>query len=177
MTLFSKKPEETTEAQTLGMRIAEARKKHGYTQEEFSQKLNVTAQAVSKWENDLSCPDIQLLPQISKLLEISIDELLTGEEKKTAEEHYSGEKPLKADNLRLQIHVISPNKRPTDVTLPMTMVKRLSKIGNVISGVIGGTSLGQEQLEQILALIEDGAVGELLNVTAEDGTEVVIEIK
>ena len=46
MTLFSKKPEETTEVQTLGMRIAEERKKHGYTQEEFSQKLNVTAQAV-----------------------------------------------------------------------------------------------------------------------------------
>ena len=55
MTLFSKKPEETSGAQTLGMRIAEARKKHGYTQEDFSQKLNVTAQAVSKWENDLSC--------------------------------------------------------------------------------------------------------------------------
>ena len=176
MTLFSKKPEETSGAQTLGMRIAEARKKHGYTQEDFSQKLNVTAQAVSKWENDLSCPDIQLLPQISKLLGISVDELLTGEGKKT-EEHDSGEKPPKADNLRLQIHVISPNKRPTDVTLPMSMVKRLSKIGNGISGVIGGTSLGQEQLEQILELIEDGAVGELLNVTAEDGTEVVIEIK
>ena len=176
MTLFSKKPEETPEVQTLGMRISEERKKHGYTQEEFSQKLNVTAQAVSKWENDLSCPDIQLLPQISKLLDISIDELLTGKDKKT-EEHDSSEKPQKTDNLRLQIHVISPNKRPTDVTLPMSMVKRLSKIGNGISGVIGGTSLGQEQLEQILELIEDGAVGELLNVTAEDGTEVVIEIK
>lgn len=64
---------------TLGKRIAEQRKIKGMKQEELAEKLNVSAQAVSKWENDQSCPDISILPELSKLLGISIDELLTGE--------------------------------------------------------------------------------------------------
>ena len=64
---------------TLGKRISEQRKIKGMKQEELAEKLNVSAQAVSKWENDQSCPDISILPELSKLLGISIDELLTGE--------------------------------------------------------------------------------------------------
>lgn len=175
MTLFSKKPDDAKE-QTLGERIAEARKRNGYTQEEFSQKLNVTAQAVSKWENDLSCPDIQLLPKIAELLDVSIDELLTGEKKKTEEKQEKAEQRPVQDHLRLQIHVLTENKKPVNVTLPMSLVRRIARIGNGISGVIGNASIDQKQLEQILALVDEGAVGELLRVTAEDGTEVVIEI-
>lgn len=176
MTLFSKKSDEDAKEQTLGERIAEARKRNGYTQEEFSQKLNVTAQAVSKWENDLSCPDIQLLPKIAELLNVSIDELLTGEKKKTEEKQEKAEHRPVPDNLRLQIHILTENKKPVNVTLPMSLVRRIAKIGNGISGVIGNASIDQKQLEQILALVDEGAAGELLHVTAEDGTEVVIEI-
>ena len=64
--------------QTLGERIAEKRKKKGLTQEELADKLGVSAQAVSKWENDISCPDIMTLPNLSDRLGISIDELLRG---------------------------------------------------------------------------------------------------
>ncbi len=58
---------------TLGKRISEQRKIKGTKQEELAEKLNVSAQAVSKWENDQSCPDISILPELSKLLGISID--------------------------------------------------------------------------------------------------------
>ena len=64
---------------TLGKRISEQRKIKGLTQEDLAEKLNISAQAVSKWENDQSCPDISILPELSKILGISIDELLTGE--------------------------------------------------------------------------------------------------
>lgn len=60
---------------SLGSRIAYYRKLNAMTQEEFSQKLNVSAQAVSKWEQQLSSPDIMLLPVISDIFQISIDEL------------------------------------------------------------------------------------------------------
>lgn len=50
--------------QTLGSRIAELRRKKNMTQEELAAELGVTPQAVSKWENDLSCPDITLLPRV-----------------------------------------------------------------------------------------------------------------
>lgn len=50
-------------SQTLGQRIAELRKKEGLTQEELAEKLGVSPQAVSKWENDISCPDIMSIPR------------------------------------------------------------------------------------------------------------------
>ena len=46
---------------TFGKRFQELRKKHQYTQEDIANKLNITPQAVSKWENDISAPDITLL--------------------------------------------------------------------------------------------------------------------
>lgn len=74
---------------TIGKRIAELRKKSGMTQAELAGKLNVTDKAVSKWERDLSCPDISLLPKIAALFSISLDELMQGAsyEKQNQEEN------------------------------------------------------------------------------------------
>jgi len=56
-------------------RIGQLRKQKGLTQEQLASRLGVTSQAVSKWENELSCPDVALLPVISDLFGISVDEL------------------------------------------------------------------------------------------------------
>ena len=60
---------------TIGMQIAGFRKKHSMTQETLAQKLGVTNQAVSKWESDICCPDVMLLPKLAEIFEISLDEL------------------------------------------------------------------------------------------------------
>ena len=60
----------------LGKRIAKNRKKLNLTQDQLAEKMGVTAQAVSKWENDLSCPDISMLPRLADLFGMSIDELM-----------------------------------------------------------------------------------------------------
>ena len=65
--------------QTLGKRISFHRKRLGLTQDQLAERLGVTAQAVSKWENDLSCPDIAMLPKLASLFGISIDALLGSE--------------------------------------------------------------------------------------------------
>lgn len=59
----------------IGKKIAELRKEKNMTQEQLALKLGVTNQAVSKWESDLCYPDITLLPELSKALDISLDEL------------------------------------------------------------------------------------------------------
>lgn len=61
---------------TFGMMIAELRKEHGMTQLELAEKMGVTDKAVSKWERDLSCPDINSLPTLAALLHVSVDELM-----------------------------------------------------------------------------------------------------
>ena len=58
----------------LGNNISEKRKAKGMTQEELAANLGVSPQAVSKWENNLSCPDISLLPAIAKIFGMSVDE-------------------------------------------------------------------------------------------------------
>ena len=61
---------------TIGDRIAQYRKNRGLTQEALAKLLDVTNQAVSKWESDQCCPDIQLLPKLADVFEISVDALL-----------------------------------------------------------------------------------------------------
>lgn len=61
---------------TLGKRITANRKRLGLTQDQLAEKLGITAQAVSKWENDLSCPDISILPKLADIFHITTDELL-----------------------------------------------------------------------------------------------------
>ncbi len=61
---------------TLGMMIAELRKEKGMTQLELAEKMGVTDKAVSKWERDLSCPDINSLPNLAEILGVTVDELM-----------------------------------------------------------------------------------------------------
>lgn len=62
--------------ETLGKRIVARRKGLGLTQDALAERLGVTAQAVSKWENDQSCPDITMLPKLAEVFGCSTDELL-----------------------------------------------------------------------------------------------------
>ena len=61
---------------TLGTMIAELRKQQGMTQLELAEKMGVTDKAVSKWERDLSCPDINSLPKLAEILGVSVEELM-----------------------------------------------------------------------------------------------------
>lgn len=65
----------------VGQRISSLRKERGYTQEQVAEFLHVTGQAVSKWEKGHALPDTSLLPLLARVLNISIDRLLTGEER------------------------------------------------------------------------------------------------
>ena len=63
----------------IGKFIATSRKQKGLTQTELADRLNITDRAVSKWERGKGCPDISLLEDLSKVLDVSIIELLKGE--------------------------------------------------------------------------------------------------
>lgn len=75
----------TTSSETLGRRIARLRLAKTATQERLAKELNVSPQAVSKWENDMNYPDISLLPDLARFLGVSVDELLSGANASTQE--------------------------------------------------------------------------------------------
>ena len=75
----------TTSSETLGRRIARLRLARTATQERLAKELNVSPQAVSKWENDINYPDISLLPDLARFLGVSVDELLSGASASTQE--------------------------------------------------------------------------------------------
>ena len=62
--------------QTLGMMISTLRKEKGMTQLELAEQMGVTDKAVSKWERDLSFPDINSIPKLAEIFEVSVDELM-----------------------------------------------------------------------------------------------------
>lgn len=62
--------------QTMGEMIAALRRERGMTQRELAEQMNVTDKAVSKWERDLSCPDINSIPKLAQILGVSVEELM-----------------------------------------------------------------------------------------------------
>ena len=80
-----------TMKKTLGTMIAELRKAEGMTQLELAEKMGVTDKAVSKWERDLSCPDINSLPKLAEIFGISVDDLMQVKQEASRPEKSVGE--------------------------------------------------------------------------------------
>ncbi len=66
---------------SIGEIIASLRKAKGMTQNELAEKMNVTDKAVSKWERDLSCPDVNTISKLADILDVSVEELLKAKKK------------------------------------------------------------------------------------------------
>ena len=183
MTVFNMSDKERSEKQnkegtvneTLGSRIARYRKQRNFTQGEFAELLNVTPQAVSKWENDVSCPDITLLPAISDIFGITVDELLTGRVKAPLPEKEK-KRRKNIDKLRLVIRVLRPMQKPIRIALPLSVVKRFARLGVSISNAVGGDYISEEQLSEIMNMVDEGISGVILDIVTEDDTNVIVEI-
>ena len=66
----------------LGEMISSLRKEKGMTQSELAEKMNVTDKAVSKWERNLACPDVNSIPKLAEVLGITVEELLNAQTRK-----------------------------------------------------------------------------------------------
>ncbi len=164
---------------TLGKRIAALRRDKGLKQDDLAQQLGVTPQAVSKWENDQTCPDITLLPQLAQILGVSVDELLSG---KAPQE----EPPVKVlpveqrkdwQDMVLRIVVDSADGDKVRVNLPLALVEAAIDMGADMSQVTGSDALKGIDLGKILELVRRGSVGNLVEVDSADGDIVRIFVE
>ena len=156
---------------TIGERISRARKERGYTQEKLAEKMGVSSQAVSKWENDQSYPDITTLPMLGELLGLSVDEILSGRKSEVP-----GEVSVVADEERddwkkrvLRI-VCNDSGDKIRVNLPMTLVAAAIDMGIGLGDVsMGGRKLDSIDIEKVMKLVQAGMVGNLVEVEEENG--------
>lgn len=164
--------------ETLGMRISEYRKKKGYKQDELAEKLGVSAQAVSKWENDVSCPDITLLTSLADALGVSLDDLLRGKKEAERAVLMSEEERSDPDLLMLVIKVHSSDGDTVRVNLPLPLVRVLVNAG-VSIGDMGGDKVKGLNIDwaQIITLATSGVIGKLVEIKSKDGdtVEIVVE--
>ena len=71
-----KRSADAMKKETFGNMVAVLRKEKGMTQLELADRMGVTDKAVSKWERDLSFPDVSSIPKLAEILEVSVDELM-----------------------------------------------------------------------------------------------------
>ena len=140
--------------------------------------MNVSAQAVSKWENDQTCPDITSLPQLSRILGVTVDELLSGKtENLPAVTMQPIENRKAVEEMILRIIVDSANGDKVRVNLPMALVKVAIELGMEMPQVSGNNSLKNIDFKQIFDLVSHGAIGNLVEVESADGDTVRIFVE
>lgn len=114
---------------TMGQRIGEQRKKLGISQEALGEKLDVSRQAVSKWESDGAVPDVDKLITMSKLFGVSVGWLLGVEEESAPERS----EELTEKQLRM-IEEIVKRYQPEQTVVTQTVVKKEGKGFKVLAG-------------------------------------------
>lgn len=72
-------------SEKIGKFIAERRKHKKLTQEQLAEKLGVSSKSISRWENNVTMPDLSLVPIVASELDVQVSELLNGKKMSTNE--------------------------------------------------------------------------------------------
>lgn len=167
--------------ETLGRRIAALRRERELKQDELAAMLDISAQAVSKWENDQTCPDISALPKLSEILGVTVDELLSGkkEESLPAVQILPPAQRKKIEDMILRITVDSSAGDKVRVNLPVVLVQAALETGVKMPGleISGSSALKDIDLQQVMTLIQHGVVGNLVEVESASGDAVRIFVE
>lgn len=151
---------------SLGERIAYYRKKKELTQEQLAEKCTVTAQAVSKWENDVTSPDITLVPVLADIFGITCDELLGVQR---AEVAIVDPELVDINKALFRLRVLSSGGDKVNINLPLGLAEMFLKSGVVKVDGMANDKLQNIDFAQIISLVKMGAKGKLLEVQSADG--------
>ena len=149
---------------TIGKNIAYYRKQQGFTQEELSEKMNVTSQAISKWENDLSYPDLATTMELAAVLHVTVDQLLNGKPDIPVATDASSEQIARRI---LRIYTKSGDKEePFEVTvrIPVEILLAADENGT-LQELVGETA---PQITLALGMIRNGVKGTLVECQTDE---------
>lgn len=164
------------EENQIGRQIAENRRAKGLTQEQLAEEFGVSPQAVSKWENGASCPDILILPQLADFFGITVDELLRGPRGGEVR-LLPPEERKNADEMLIKIIVDSDEGDRVRIKLPLSLVRIGLQIGLQIPQVGENPALKDLDFDKIFDLVEQGVIGRLVEVDTAKGEHVEIVVE
>ena len=159
----------------LGDKIYNLRKNRKISQEEFAEILNTSRQAVSKWENDLSAPDISTLPILADILNVSLDELLGREVEQTKIVPEEERKDI--NSMLLKINILSSDGDKVKVNIPLAIIKLCIDAEMELPNINGKNSLKNIDFNQVFMLINAGVIGKLVEVESADGDTISITVE
>ncbi len=165
--------------ETFGQRFSRFRKAKGLTQDDIAAKVNVSSQAVSKWENDINMPDVGILLNLGGILGVSTDELL-GKENPTPAKFEPEVVKKDFNKLMLRIIVDSSDGDRVRVNLPLQIVKIALDAGVTPSISGNGTTvdvMSSIDWKQVYSMVEQGLLGEIVTVDTQDGDHVRILVE
>lgn len=157
-------------AMNIGNNIAALRKQRGITQEELAKELGVSAQAVSKWENNSSCPDVSLLTNIADIFGVTVDTLLRASEQDIiveAKQHNTNSEEIN-NKREININIVQQNGKENNIKLPFKFVKLGLNIGSIFG-------LNEDISDKIIALVESD-VTDIVDINTENGEHITISL-
>lgn len=158
----------------IGNNISLLRKSRNLTQEELAAALGVSAQAVSKWENNSSCPDVSLLTDISDFFSVSVDELLRSENDDIISSAYK----IDADSAKSEnnykknvcINITQPDGKKNTIRIPFSFVKSGLKIVRVFG-------LDNKTADKISELVNGESIDKIVDIDTEKGEHITINLE
>ena len=162
---------------TIRKRIAALRREKGLKQEDIARALDVSSQAVSKWENDQSCPDISLLPKLAKLLGVTVDVLLSGEEERTQTVLVPEAERKDIKDMMFRIVIDSADGDKVRISVPVALIQVTMDTGMNMFEISGNNAMKNIDWAQILGLVQNGVIGDLVTIEAGDGDTVRIFVE
>lgn len=155
--------------ESFGNRLCRFRKEKNFTQDDIAKKLNISYQAVSKWENDITNPDISVLLELSEILGVSLNTLLGKKE-----EVIYDPSPTKDINKLILKIIVKDGDDKVNVNIPVKVIEACLSAG--IS--VPGTSQTKDiNWKEIYSMIESGIMGNLVEIEGSNGEQVIIRVE
>ncbi|MCH5172031.1 MAG: helix-turn-helix transcriptional regulator [Erysipelotrichales bacterium] len=131
---------------------------------------------MSKWENDLTSPNIDSLIKLADIFNISLDELMGREVSSTL--YLEKEERKDINKMIFKISIVDDDGDKVSINLPLAVVKVfLDEDGKLSNVSYRNKALNGIDFNKLIELVEQGVFGELLNIETADGETVIIRIE
>ena len=167
MTNRSKGVNRMISANRTGAYISSLRKAKDWTQQELAESLHVTHQAVSQWEKGASFPDVALLPELARLLGVSVDDLLSGETQPRTHRATAGAlvEELARGQPREAARLVRDDPAGVDAMIDAAPLARPSQIEGIVAN-LNGFQFTLEQAVSLAPFVSQAVLGSILDGAA-----------